>query len=218
MEIHKIPMSVDVVRKRFPFFEKALIESISEHGEWISLEPGDELITEGKLIRSFPIVFEGLIRVCRTDADGREALLYYLNPGQVCAMALTCCMGRMQSNINAYAEEETEILRVPVEWLEKWMVDYSTWKEFVMYSYRSRFDELLNAIDNMAFKKMDERLVSFFTERYRVTGSAVYQGTHQDIANALTTSREVISRLLKQMEKEGLVEISRNKIDFTALV
>jgi CRP/FNR family transcriptional regulator, anaerobic regulatory protein len=218
MEIHDIPISADIIRKRFPFFEKGLIEEISKNGEWITFETGDELMSEGKYIRSFPIVLEGLVKVCRRDEESREVLLYYLNPGQVCAMALTCCMGRMQSNISAYAEEDTEILRVSVEWLDKWMVEYSTWKEFVMYSYRSRFDELLVTIDSIAFKKMDDRLLKFFSDRYKATGDTVYNGTHQDIANSLTTSREVISRLLKQLEKAGSIQISRNKIDFSSLV
>lgn len=218
MELHNLPMSVDIIRKRFPFFEKGLIGEISQHGEWISLDAGDELMSEGKYIRSFPIVLEGLIRVCRSDNEGREALLYYLGAGQVCAMALTCCMGRMQSNIAAYAEEDSEILRIPVDLLDRWMVEYSTWKEFVMYAYRSRFDELLNTIDNIAFKRMDQRLEAFFIDRFKATGETTYNGTHQDIANALTTSREVISRLLKQLEKSGSIQIGRNKIDFSALV
>lgn len=218
MEIHNIPVSVDVIRKRFPFFEAALIEEISKEGKWITVEEGDELMTEGKYIRSFPIVLEGLIKVCRKDTEDREVLLYYLNPGQVCAMALTCCMGRMQSNIGAYAESDTEIIRIPVDCLDQWIVKYVTWKEFVMHAYRNRFDELLTTIDSIAFKKMDERLLKFFDDRYKVTGKTVYNGTHQDIANSLTTSREVISRLLKQLEKEGVVTIGRNKIDFSPLV
>ncbi|HPR60401.1 MAG TPA: Crp/Fnr family transcriptional regulator [Prolixibacteraceae bacterium] len=218
MEQHDIPVSIDVLRKRFPFFEPSLIEEISNEGEWITFEEGDELMSEGKYIKSFPIVLEGLIKVCRKDSEGREVLLYYLNPGQVCAMALTCCMGRMQSNIAAFAEEDTEVIRIPVDCLDRWMVKYTTWKEFVMYAYRSRFDELLSTIDNIAFKRMDERLITFFNERYKVTGKTVFKGTHQEIANALTTSREVISRLLKQMEKEGMVAISRNQIDFAELV
>ena len=218
MEIHDIPISVDIIRKRFPFFEPALIEEISKEGEWVTVEENDELMSEGKYIRSFPIVLEGLIRVCRRDSEGREVLLYYLNPGQVCAMALTCCMGRMQSNIGAYAEEDTEIIRIPVECLDRWMVDYVTWKEFVMYAYRTRFDELLTTVDSIAFKKMDERLIKFFTDRFKATGDTTYKGTHQEIANSLTTSREVVSRLLKQLEKMGDVKISRNKIDFSALV
>lgn len=218
MELHDIPVSVDIIRKRFPFFEPDLINEISKYGEWVTVENGDELMTEGKYIRSFPIVLEGLIRVSRRDDEGREVLLYYLNPGQVCAMALTCCMGRMQSNISAYAEEDTEIVRIPVEFLDKWMVSYTTWKEFVMYAYRSRFDELLTTIDSIAFHKMDERLVKFFVNRYNATGNKVYNGTHQYIANSLTTSREVISRLLKQLEKTGDVKISRNRIDFSPLV
>jgi CRP/FNR family transcriptional regulator len=218
MEIHDIPVSVDVIRKRFPFFEKGLIDDISKNGEWVTVETNDELMSEGKYIKTFPIVLEGLIRVCRKDEDGREVLLYYLNPGQVCAMALTCCMGRMQSNIAAYADEDTEIIRIPVECLDKWMVEYTTWKEFVMYAYRTRFDELLTTIDGIAFKRMDERLIKFFNDRYKATGDTVYYGTHQDIANSLTTSREVVSRLLKQLEKSGEIVISRNKIDFSKLV
>ncbi len=218
MEIHDIPIAADIIRKRFPFFEKGLIEEISKAGEWITVEEGEELMSEGKYIRTFPIVLEGLIRVCRRDDEGREVLLYYLSPGQVCAMALTCCMGRMQSHVSAFAEEDTEVLRISVEYLEKWMVEYSTWKEFVMYTYRNRFDELLATIDNIAFKKMDERLVAFFAERFKAKGETVYLGTHQDIANSLTTSREVISRLLKQLEKSGQIKISRNKIDYSALV
>jgi len=127
-------------------------------------------------------------------------------------------MGRMQSNIGAYAEEETEIVRVPVDYLDQWMVKYTTWKEFVMYAYRSRFDELLTTIDGIAFRKMDERLEKFFTDRYKATGETVYYGTHQEIANSLTSSREVISRLLKQLEKNGKIIIGRNKIDFSSLV
>lgn len=218
MEIHDIPVSVDLLHKRFPFFEKGLIEDISKEGEWVTVEEGDELMSEGKYIRSFPIVLEGLIKVCRKDNEGREVLLYYLNPGQVCAMALTCCMGRMQSNIAAYADEDTEIIRIPVECLDKWMVDYPSWKEFVMYAYRYRFDELLTTIDSIAFKKMDERLIKFFNDRYKATGKTTYNGTHQEIANNLTTSREVVSRLLKHLEKEGDIIISRNKIDFSSLV
>jgi CRP/FNR family transcriptional regulator len=218
METHDIPVSVDVIRKRFPFFERGLIDEISKEGEWITVETGDELMSEGKYIRSFPIVLEGLIRVCRKDEEGREVLLYYLNPGQVCAMALTCCMGRMQSNISAYAEEDTEIIRIPVDCLDKWIVQYTTWKEFVMYAYRSRFDELLTTIDGIAFRKMDERLEKFFVDRFKATGETIYNGTHQDIANNLTSSREVISRLLKQLEKTGRIVIGRNKIDFSALV
>jgi CRP/FNR family transcriptional regulator, anaerobic regulatory protein len=218
MELHDIPISADIIRKRFPFFEKGLIEEISKEGEWVSVETGDELMSEGKFIRSFPIVLEGLIRVCREDEEGREVLLYYLNPGQVCAMALTCCMGRMQSNISAYADEGAEIIRIPVECLDRWMANYTTWKEFVMFAYRNRFDELLTTIDGIAFKKMDERLEKFFIDRYKANGETIFNGTHQDIANSLASSREVISRLLKQLEKTGKIIIGRNKIDFSALV
>jgi CRP/FNR family transcriptional regulator len=218
MEIHKIPVSVDVLRKRFPFFEPSLIDEISKEGEWVTVEQDEYLLSEGKYIRTFPIVLEGLIKVCRNDTEGREVLLYYLNPGQVCAMALTCCMGRMQSNISACAESDTEIIRIPVDCLDRWLTKYITWKEFVMYAYRSRFDELLETIDSIAFRKMDERLVKFFIDRNKVTGETIFKGTHQEIATSLTSSREVISRLLKQLEKNQKISIGRNNIDFSGLL
>jgi CRP/FNR family transcriptional regulator len=105
MEAHDIPVSVDVLRKRFPFLESELIGEISKAGEWVTLDVNEELMTEGKYIRSFPIVLEDLF-VCAGVTTKPRSSFIYLNPGQVCAMALTCCMGRMQSNITAYAEEK----------------------------------------------------------------------------------------------------------------
>ncbi len=218
MEVHTTKIDFEIVRKCFPYFDIDLCKEISDSGQWISLEADDSFIKEDGFIKSFPLVLEGSLRVNRPDVDGREALLYYLSAGQVCSMALTCCMGNIKSNINAIAETDSEIVRIPIDNLEKWMVKFPSWKNFVMYSYRHRFDELLEVIDNLAFRKMDERLIKFFQELYKKTGSAIYQGKHQDIANALTSSREVISRLLKQLEKSGLVVLTRNKVDYSGLV
>jgi CRP/FNR family transcriptional regulator len=104
-----------------------------------------------------------------------------------------------------------------VELLDSWMTIYQTWKEYVMRSMQMRFDELLNALDSIAFLKMDERLEKFFTDRYRSSGSKIFEGSHQDVALAMNSSREVISRLLKQMEKKGLIHLSRGRIDYSPL-
>ena len=120
--------------------------------------------------------------------------------------------------MRAVAEENSTIIALPVELLDSWMSKYQTWKEFVMVSMRKRFDELLNTLDSVAFLKMDERLERFFTDRYQNTKKTVYTGSHQDIASSLSTSREVISRLLKQMEKRGMISLGRNRIDYSSLV
>lgn len=207
-----------IIKKRFPWFEPELRSAIVTEGKLAELDEGVELIREGQYIKSFPLLVEGMVRVCRMDEEGRELLLYYLHPGEVCAMALTCCMGHTKSNIRAVTESKVTQVQIPVMCLEQWLVQYKTWKEFIMYAYRKRFDELLETIDSIAFKNMDERLVKFFTDRYRSTGSSIYSGTHQDIALLLNTSREVVSRLLKKLENNRKIIISRNKIDFTSLI
>jgi CRP/FNR family transcriptional regulator len=175
------------------------------------------LIREDQFIRSFPIVISGLIKVCRTDNAGNELLLYYLRPGEVCTVSLVCCMDRTRSRVKALAEEYTTAILIPVELLDSWMTLYQTWKEYVMHSMQKRFDELLDALDSIAFLKMDERLEKFFTDRFRSTGKTIFEGSHQEVAQAMNSSREVISRLLKQMEKQGMVTLSRGRIDYSPL-
>lgn len=210
-------MIEEVVKKRFPFFESGLRSAISSEGIYTEFLAGQELIREDQYIRSFPIVISGLIKVCRTDESGNELLLYYLRPGEVCTVSLTCCMDRTRSRVKAITEEKSEAILVPVELLDSWMTRYQTWKEYVMRSIQLRFDELLNVLDSIAFLKMDERLEKFFTDRYQNTGATLFEGSHQDVAMALNTSREVISRLLKQMEKKGLINLSRGRIDYSPL-
>jgi CRP/FNR family transcriptional regulator len=210
-------MVEELVKKRFPFFESGLRTAISETGTLREFEAQEELIREDQYIKSFPIVLEGLIKVCRTDEEGNELLLYYLRPGEVCTVSLICCMDRTRSRVKAIAEEDTIAIVVAVELLDSWMSKYQTWKEYVMHSMQLRFDELLNVLDSIAFLKMDERLEKFFTNRYRSSGSTVFEGSHQDVALAMNSSREVISRLLKQMEKKGLISLSRGRIDYSPL-
>ncbi|MFO7932814.1 MAG: Crp/Fnr family transcriptional regulator [Bacteroidales bacterium] len=207
----------ETVKKQFPFFESGLRQELIEKGTYRKFPVNSELIREEQYIRSFPIVLSGLIKVCRTDEDGRELLIYYLRPGEVCTVSLICCMDRTRSRVKAVTEEVTSVILVPVELLDSWMTRFQTWKEYVMHAMQQRFDELLNTIESLAFMKMDERLEKFFLDRYKSSGAKVYEGSHQDIAHSLNSSREVISRLLKQMERKGLIRLSRNRIDYSPL-
>jgi CRP/FNR family transcriptional regulator len=210
-------MIEEIVKKRFPFFESGLRAAISDAGVYKEFAEDQELIREDQFIRSFPIVINGLIKVCRTDEAGNELLLYYLRPGDVCTVSLICCMERTRSRVKAITEEKTAVILVPVELLDNWISEYQTWKEYVMRSMQMRFDELLNALDSIAFMKLDERIEKFFTDRFKSSGSKIFEGSHQDVALAMNSSREVISRLLKQMEKRGLIRMSRGRIDYSPL-
>jgi CRP/FNR family transcriptional regulator len=205
-------------KTQYHFFEKELQQEILKIGIVKTFQTNEVLIREGQFITSFPLVLKGLIRVTRNNDDGNELLLYYLKQNEVCAMSLTCCMTNLTSNVKAVAEEETEVIMLPVEMLDNWMCKYPGWKQFVMQTFQNRFRELIDTIDSIAFLKLDERLVRYFTDRYKQTGTVKLNETHQDLALRLNTSREVISRLLKKLEKDGKIKLSRNFIDFANLV
>lgn len=214
--------SVTIVMKnfntRYSFLEPELLSEILKVGVVKTFAPDEALIREGQFISSFPLVVKGLIRVSRTSEDGNELLLYYLKEDEVCAMSLTCCMARQTSNVNAVAEAETELLMIPVEMLDNWISKYPSWKQFVMQTYQNRFRELIDTLDAVAFMKLDERLIKHFIDRHKKSGATTFLGTHQDLALQLNSSREVISRLLKKLENDGKVELSRNFINFSGLL
>jgi CRP/FNR family transcriptional regulator len=207
-----------LIKRTFPFLERNLIEELSTVSALQNVKAGKSILAEGDYIKSFPMLINGCLRIIRLSENGNELLLYYLNQGEICAMALICCMGPQKSNIRMTAEEDSVVLSVPVDKLEVWMSEYRTWKEFMMYSYRKRFDELLDTIDSITFMKLDVRLVRFFEDRYKSTGKTIFPGTHQDIALQLNTSREVVSRLLRNLEKKHLIITERNSVDYTVLV
>lgn len=204
--------------KQYHFFEKELIAEILKTGVHKSFLTNEVIIREGQFISSFPLVIKGLIRITRNNEEGNELLLYYLKQDEVCAMSLTCCMANQKSNVKAVAEEETEVILLPVSVLDKWIARYPSWKQFVMQTFQIRFNELIDTIDSIAFMKLDERLIRFFTDRHKKSGITTFSGTHQDLAIQLNTSREVVSRLLKKLEKEGKVKLSRNFINFSKLL
>ncbi|NOR75135.1 MAG: helix-turn-helix domain-containing protein [Draconibacterium sp.] len=203
---------------QYNFLEKDLQNEILEIGIHKTFQSNEFLIREGQFISSFPLVLKGLIRISRTNDDGNELLLYYLKGNEVCAMSLTCCMTNVTSNINAVTEEPTEVVMLPVELLDSWISKYPSWKQFVMQTFQNRFRELLDTVDSIAFMKLDERLIKHFIDRNQNSGATTFTGTHQDLALQLNTSREVISRLLKKLEKDGRIKLSRNFINFSDLL
>lgn len=204
--------------KKYSFLEKELQDEILSVGIKKTFEPNEIVIREGQFISSFPLVLNGSVRVSRTNDEGNELLLYYLSENEICAMSLTCCMAHLTSNITAVAEEKTDVLLIPVEMLDVWISKYPEWKQFVMHTFQSRFRELIETVDSIAFLKLDERLVKYFIDKHHNSGATTYTGTHQELALQLNSSREVISRLLKKLEKDGKIKLSRNFIDFSGLV
>lgn len=207
-------MNLSFVKETFVgIFEKGLLDELEQIGNYMELDEGHVIMRPGGYIRTVPIVLSGSIKILRPDDEGREALLYYLGGMDSCAMSLSCCLDRKQSEILAVTEEKTTLITIPVEKVEEWMCKYSTWKQFVFLTYQRRFEDLLNAIDEIAFHKLDERLLNLLQRKSKQSKSSVINITHEVLAGELATSREVVSRLLKQLEKIGKVKLSRNKIE-----
>ncbi len=173
---------------------------------------GDIILNENSNIRAIPIVTKGSIRVMRTDVDDKEILLYYIKAGESCIMSFLGGMHHETSKVKAVAEEDTEILFLPMEKVTLFIKEYPEWLDYIFRLYHKRFEELLEVVNAVAFKKMDERLLNFIRKKCEHTRSSTLTVTHEQLANELGTARVVVSRLLKQMEDEGLVKLGRNKI------
>lgn len=194
-------------------FEKELLDEIIEVSKIVSIKKDDVLMDIGKYIKSMPLLISGAIKIMREDFDEGELLLYFLERGDTCAMTLACCMGDKKSEIRAIAENDGVVAMIPVGKMEEWMGKYKSWRAFVFESYNSRFNELLLAIDNIAFMKMDERLLNYLHEKSKIENTKIINKTHKEIAYELNSSRVVISRLLKALENEGTVKLNRNTIE-----
>ena len=193
-------------------FEPELIAEMEIHGKTMKIPAGSVILDAGDLVRQIPIVLDGILKVSRNDDEGNELLLYYINPKESCAMTFTCCMQQYPSEIKAVVEEDAEIMLIPINLMDEWMMKYTTWKSFVMTTVRMRFNELLRSIDQIAFMKLDERLITYLKDKSKTTGSSIINASHQQIAEELATSRVVISRLLKKLENDKRVILYRNQI------
>lgn len=193
-------------------FEAELLEEISEVAILKNIKADEELIRPGQYIKSMPLLLSGSIKILRPDANGDELLLYHIERGDTCAMTLTCCLGNTVSEIHAVAEIDTNLLMIPVKKMEEWSRKYKTWRNFVFNSYHGRMMELLESIDNIAFNNMDERLAKYVKDKAEILNSNSIQITHNEIAQDLHTSRVVISRLLKKMEREHKIKLNRSAI------
>lgn len=194
-------------------FEKKLLDEISEVSKIVPFEKNDVLLEIGKYVKTMPLLVSGAIKIMREDFDTGELLLYFLERGDTCAMTLACCVGDKKSEIRAVAETSGVVAMIPVQKMEEWLAKYKSWRAFVFESYNSRFNEMLSTIDAIAFMKMDERLFNYLLEKNKISASNVIQKTHQEIAYELNSSRVVISRLLKALERDGKIKLNRNNIE-----
>jgi CRP/FNR family transcriptional regulator len=202
------------IEKLFPDFELALKEKLVEIAELKSFAEGEMMMETGQYFRSTMLIVEGKVKLYREGDEGGEFFMYFLEAGNACALSLICATKQETSQIKAKAVEETIALTIPIGMMDVLMKDYKTWYYFVLETYRNRFEELLTVLDGIAFKALDERLLFYLKNQYKKSGNRELQITHQEIANDLNSSREVVSRLLKKLEQKGEVVLHRNGIEW----
>jgi CRP/FNR family transcriptional regulator len=193
-------------------FEPSLLGEIEEKSMLFTATAGQELIKAGQNIKVVPMVLSGTLKVSRINDEGQELLLYYVKKGQGCAMTFSCGMMSTPSQVEGTAEEDLSMLCVPVSVMNEWMGKYQSWKTFVMATIVNEFMDVIKTVDEVTFKKMDGRLVTYLKGKSKITGSSLVNLSHQQIADEMGTNRVVISRLLKKLENDKKLLLFRNQI------
>lgn len=194
-------------------FPAELVKEIEESGNLKYFQAGETIVNMDSYIKNIPVVISGSIKVIRTEEDGREILLYYLTPGESCIVSILSGMKNETAKIKAIVEEDAELMMIPADKAKEWVRKFPDWTEFIFDLYQKRFEELLDMVNSVAFQKIDKRLLQLIKQKTELYQSSQISVTHQQLADELGITREAASRVLKQMEKDKLIILSRNKIE-----
>lgn len=204
-------MTTDIKPAEFSI-SSTLFEKLKKEGTTKTFSPDTVLIDENDYIKFVPIVLNGSIKVFKMDEDGREMLLYYIKPGESCVMSFLGATCNGTSKIKAVVEEEAEVLVLPVHKATDLIRENPQWIQFIFELYNRRFEELLSVVNAIAFQKVDDRLWELLKTKVKMLKTEELNMTHQQIADELGTAREVVSRLLKQLERDKKILLGRNKV------
>jgi len=196
----------------FPYFNKELLELFSRKCEIVSLSSHQEILRKGQYVKVIPIVLKGLLRVYVTHED-KELLLYHIKASESCVMSFSAGIKNGTSQVFAETLEETEVLLVPVDHLKEWLNNYPELNLLFNAQYELRYADLLHTVENMVFHKMDRRVMQLLKDKSNLSKTKIINTSHQTLADDLATSREVISRVLKKLEQDGLVKLSHQSIE-----
>lgn len=201
------------IKELFPELEDELYNELIQVGVVKEIPAGTTILQVAQPIRTVMMVLDGVVKLYQEDGEGDEYFVYHIEPGQACAVSMVCAYKQEKSMVTAKSVTDVVMLTVPLEYMDKWLQKYKSWHYFVIKTYRSRYEELLRTVSEIAFRNMDERLEFYLKRQVKQFGKHV-KLTHQDIANDLNSSREVISRLMKKMEKNGWINIHRNSFEW----
>lgn len=198
-----------------PFHDPALVDLIVREGRQQQVPAGTVILQDGAYVQAVPIVLAGLLKVARYDTE-RELLLYYIRPGESCIMSFQSALRGQPSRVVATTEMDSDLLLLPVDRLADWHRRFPVMQQYYLDLFTLRYEGLISTIDQLAFRKLDTRLLHYLEEKARLLGRNSLELTHQQIAGDMGTSREVVSRVLKKLEKDGYLNLGRNEIRLRA--
>ena len=190
-----------------------LLHEIAAHSHFLEVKKGHMVMDVGDSILGLPMLMDGAIKILRVDDEGDEMLLYFLETGDSCAMTIGSHFDNAKSEIRAVAEKDSTLVILPLDQVHQWMRDHSDFQRFILESFNTRLKEMAEALDALAFQDLQGRLSKYLDDRVKINGTTSIHTTHAEIAADLNTSRVVVSRMLKQCEREGKIELHRNRIE-----
>lgn len=193
-------------------FEEQLIDEIINVGFYDKVKAGELLVDVGSEMTHIPLILEGVVKILRQEKEGEEILLYFLERGDTCAISFVNCINRKKSIFKGVVEKDVEAVFIPVDYIDKWLEKYKSWRHFIIDSYHFRLIEMVESIDSLAFMKMHDRLLKYLTDKVKINNDVDLEITHQQIADDLNSSRVVITRIIKELHDEGKIYSTRNKI------
>ena len=196
------------------FLNKDLVEVLKDNSIVVEVNDNETILKDNEYVKNIPLVIDGRIKVMRNDESGKEVLLYYINPGESCALSIAAGLNHQKSIAYAVADKHTRFMAISVEKLDELIKKFPYLNSFVLELFHKRFNELVMYIDDISFRSIDTRLLDYIDKNTieEANGKFVLK-THKQIAEELGTAREVVSRLLKQLENKGLVKNYRGKIE-----
>lgn len=201
----------EIIHQLFPEFESDLVKDMAEHTQMKEIKAGEQLMKTGQYFRSTMLVLRGLVKIYREDEEGNEYFIYYLQPGQACALSMICAVRQQASQLMGKAVTDTTILAIPLEYMDSWIAKYKSWYYYVLGSYRDRFEDLLFTIDHIAFRNMDERLLFYLKRQQGTLNTNILTVSNTEIAQELNSSREVISRLMRKLSEKGNIRLLKGQ-------
>lgn len=201
----------------FPSFEAELLQDIVSEAQVKSFNAGELILQKGQYIRSILIVLDGLLKILRTNEKGSDLFIHYLTGGEAFALSMINDNKQQVSAVTAAAFKNTTLLLILLSCMDKWMLQYKSWYEFVFETLRKRVQLLFNTIDTLAFLKTSERLIYYLKNHEQALQSKNIPITRTDIAREMNSSREVITRLLKKLAAKGRIKLHRHHVEIIEL-